>query len=98
MPGTKAGAVKAAKTLEAKLGGAAAVKVWRRHLGTVGGSARVPKGFAMDRERAVVAGQKGGMSATRRQLVLRDCSMCGYSYKNLAIHINRTHTSYPQPV
>lgn len=98
MPGTKAGAVKAAKTLEARLGGPQALKVWRQHLGTVGGSVQVPKGFAMDRDKAVLAGRKGGAALTRRQLVLRNCPLCGDSYKNLAIHIGRSHATYPQVV
>ncbi len=74
MAGTVAGGLKAAKTLR-KLHG----KDFYRKIGRIGGSARVPKGFAIDKrswlERVILnqpslaqlAGAKGGKISKRRK-------------------------------
>lgn len=38
-----------------------------RTIGARGGSAKVPKGFAMNRERASLAGQKGGRTSRKQK-------------------------------
>lgn len=61
MAGTKAGGIKAAKTNK-KLHG----KNFYKEIGAKGGSACVEtKGFGADRERARLAGQKGGKISKR---------------------------------
>ena len=60
MAGTKEGGKKAAKTNK-KLHG----KNFYRELGRLGGKACVPKGFALNIERAKEAGRKGGKISKR---------------------------------
>ena len=60
MAGTKEGGKKAAKTNK-KLHG----KNFYKELGRLGGKACVPKGFALNIERARAAGQKGGRISKR---------------------------------
>ena len=60
MAGTKEGGKKAAKTNK-KLHG----KNFYKELGRLGGKACVPKGFALNIERARLAGQKGGRISKR---------------------------------
>ncbi len=56
MSGTRAGGLKLA---------AGRPEGYYSRIGTIGGSRKVPKGFALDRERAVAAGKKGGTISRR---------------------------------
>ena len=60
MAGTKEGARNAALTNKLRHG-----EDFYRHIGSIGGKARVPKGFALDPERARRAGSKGGKISKR---------------------------------
>ena len=61
MAGTRAGAAKAQRTIKQKYG-----KGFYAEIGAKGGSACVEtKGFGADRERARLAGQKGGKISKR---------------------------------
>lgn len=60
MSGTLAGGAKAAATNKKKYG-----NDFYKRIGRMGGSAQVPKGFALNRERAVSAGRKGGTISKR---------------------------------
>lgn len=61
MAGTKEGGRKTAITNKAKYG----EDIYSR-IGRIGGSAKVPKGFAlMDKEKVSLAGQKGGRISRR---------------------------------
>lgn len=60
MSGSVAGGVKAAKTNKLKYG-----KNFYAEIGRIGGKAKVPKGFALDKDRARKAGKKGGTISRR---------------------------------
>lgn len=60
MAGSVAGAKKAAATNVSKYGGD-----FYKRIGRIGGSAKVPKGFALNRELAAIAGSKGGRISRR---------------------------------
>lgn len=64
MPQTKAGAIKAKETMVARYG----ADHWQK-IGALGGKAKVPKGFALDRERASIAGAKGGTISRRGKVI-----------------------------
>lgn len=57
---TKAGGVKVRETIEKKYGR----DFWKK-IGAIGGKKGGKKGFALDHERAVAAGRKGGKKSTR---------------------------------
>ena len=57
---TKEGGLKAAKSNLEKYG-----EDYYRNIGSLGGRAKVPKGFALNRERASIAGRKGGLKSKR---------------------------------
>ena len=60
MAGTIAGGKKAAKTNKDRYG-----DDWYIQIGSQGGKAKVPKGFALNLERARSAGRKGGKISKR---------------------------------
>ena len=61
MAGTKEGALKAAATIKEKHG-----EDFFKKVGAIGGAAKSPnKGFGVDRERAKLAGIKGGKISRR---------------------------------
>lgn len=60
MSGTKIGGLKTAQTNKDRYG-----ENWYCVIGSRGGKAKVPKGFAMNRERASEAGAKGGRISRR---------------------------------
>lgn len=60
MSGTKAGSIKAVKTLKEVHGADFFARI-----GSIGGKACVPKGFAMNKKRASEAGRKGGKISRR---------------------------------
>jgi len=62
MPGTKEGGAKCATTIKAKYGAD-----YYTAIGTKGGKAKVPKGFAVNRELARLAGAKGGKISKRKR-------------------------------
>ena len=64
MPGTKAGALKAQKTLRKKYG-KKGLKKWREEIGKKGGSISRGGGFANNPELARIAGAKGGRISKR---------------------------------
>lgn len=61
MSGTYTGGSRAAATNKRLYG-----KDFYKKIGKIGGSRRVPKGFAVRRELAGVAGRKGGLISKRR--------------------------------
>lgn len=65
MSGTKAGASKAVATMLKKHG-----KDYYARIGAKGGKAKVPKGFASNRERARLAGIKGCEARLRNMGVI----------------------------
>lgn len=67
MSGTIAGGKKAAKTNMERYG-----DNWYSNIGAKGGKAKVPKGFALDLERARTAGQKGGKISKRGKAIKND--------------------------
>lgn len=60
MPGTKAGAAKAKLTIKERY----SEDFWAK-IGSKGGSAKVPKGFATNHQLAAEAGRKGGQISRR---------------------------------
>lgn len=60
MAGTKAGARKARQKIEERYGAD-----FYSRIGKAGGKAQVPKGFAMNPEKAAEAGKKGGTISRR---------------------------------
>lgn len=60
MSGTKQGGLKASRTNRERYG-----DDWYKTIGSKGGKAKVPKGFALNRERAKLAGAKGGKISKR---------------------------------
>lgn len=66
MSGTKAGASKAVATMLKKHG-----KDYYARIGAKGGKAKVPKGFASNRERARLAGIKGCEARLRNLGVIK---------------------------
>lgn len=60
MPGTKQGGIKAATTNKARYG-----EAFYEIIGSKGGRVRGPKGFALNRELASIAGRKGGRASRR---------------------------------
>jgi general stress protein YciG len=64
MSGTKEGALKARDTNIAKYG----VDFYKK-AGAIGGAAKVPKGFALNRELAREAGRLGGTKSRRNGLM-----------------------------
>jgi general stress protein YciG len=61
MAGTKAGGLKAAKTNKKKYG-----EEFYKGIGSKGGKAKVPKGFATNRELARLSGSIGGKISRRK--------------------------------
>lgn len=67
MGGTKIGGRKSYQTKVQKYG-----KHWFAEIGAMGGSVRVPKGFAlMPREKVSAAGRKGGLRTAKIRWVLK---------------------------
>lgn len=60
MSGNNLGGVKAAQTNKERHG-----SDFYKKIGAIGGRAQVPKGFALNRERASEAGRKGGLISKR---------------------------------
>ena len=60
MSGTREGGLKASKTNRERYG-----DDWYKTIGCKGGQAKVPKGFALNIERARLAGAKGGKISKR---------------------------------
>lgn len=55
------------RTMIKKLGSEEAVIKWCSEIGSKGGSVRVPKGFAINRQLASEAGRIGGMQPKKRK-------------------------------
>jgi hypothetical protein len=65
MSGTKAGGLKASQTNKRKYG-----DNWYERIGSIGGKANVPKGFAlMSKAKRIEAGRKGGTISKRGKIV-----------------------------
>lgn len=60
MSGTRAGSLKAVKTIKENHG-----EDYYKKIGSLGGKAQVPKGFAMNPKLASEAGSKGGKISRR---------------------------------
>lgn len=64
MSGNRLGGERAARTNKAKHGSDFYIRIGRK-----GGAAKVKKGFALDHDRAVSAGRKGGQISKRRRYI-----------------------------
>lgn len=65
MAGTKAGGLKSSQTNKRKYG-----DNWYERIGSIGGKAHVPKGFAlMSKDKRIEAGRKGGAISKRGKIV-----------------------------
>lgn len=58
-------------TMIDKHGSEEAARDWFRGIGSEGGKAKVPKGFAINPERARLAGKKGGTISRRGKAAVR---------------------------